>query len=82
MLYNECWIKEQEMLELMTIEQMEKSNAEENEKWVRAEKIAVELWQILQERMRILQQEKVEKEAKMKLVSSLSIYAIVYTLGK
>lgn len=71
--YNEDWTKEQQILESMAIDQIEKANAEENDKWFQAEKIAIQNWQQLQERLKMLRQEKLEKEAKLKLVSTITI---------
>ncbi|XP_075992137.1 U2 small nuclear ribonucleoprotein auxiliary factor 35 kDa subunit-related protein 2-like isoform X2 [Anticarsia gemmatalis] len=67
-LYNdENFIKEQELIEKLMIEQIEKSNKEENEKWVLAERVSLIQWLKLQrEKERMLQQH-LEEEARRKL---------------
>lgn len=50
---------------------IEKTNAEENEKWLCAERIALNQWQKMQEKRKILLQEHLEREAKIIVVSLL-----------
>lgn len=57
------------MLLATEIEIIEKKNAEENEKWLHAERISMEQWQKVQEKKKILLQERLEKEAKIIVVS-------------
>lgn len=57
------------MLLATEIEIIEKKNAEENEKWLHAERISMEQWQKVQEKKKILLQERLETEAKIIVVS-------------
>lgn len=64
----EWYIKQQEIEEELIIEQINKHNDEENEKWIQAEKIAIAQWKKLQEEKERLKQKRLEQEAKLKLV--------------
>ncbi|KAM3959032.1 uncharacterized protein ACR2FA_006872 [Aphomia sociella] len=66
---NECkyLLEEQEALNLLQYEQIEKKNAEENQKWLEAEILAVENWKKLQEKNEIMLQKQLQLEAKLKL---------------
>lgn len=64
-------MQEQNLLEELLIEQINKQNEEENRKWVEAELVATTQWLKLQQYKARLQQEKLEKQAKLKLVSIL-----------
>ncbi|XP_013200470.1 U2 small nuclear ribonucleoprotein auxiliary factor 35 kDa subunit-related protein 1 isoform X2 [Amyelois transitella] len=54
-------------METLEYEQIEKANAIENEKWMKAEMIAIDQWKKLQEMQEILLQKHVEQEARIKL---------------
>lgn len=58
----------------MEIENIERQNNEENEKWLQAEQLAIEQWNKLQESLKMLQQEKLAQEARLKLVSNTRSY--------
>lgn len=62
------WLKEQEELERFEIEQIERSNEKEQQKWLHAETIALEQWRKLQEKKEILRQQRLEQEARIKMV--------------
>lgn len=55
-------------MERFEIEQIERSNKEEQQKWLHAEMIAVEQWRRLQEKREILRQQQLEQEARLKMV--------------
>ncbi|CAH2988621.1 unnamed protein product [Chilo suppressalis] len=61
------WLKEQEELEAFEYEQIERINVLENKKWMEAEKIAIEHWNMLQEGKRLQLQEYLQQEAKLKM---------------
>ncbi|XP_026487464.2 U2 small nuclear ribonucleoprotein auxiliary factor 35 kDa subunit-related protein 2 [Vanessa tameamea] len=61
------WCKEQEALELLEAEQIEKSNKIENDKWVQAEQVALEEWKKIQIKNDSLLQKKLQQQAKLKL---------------
>ncbi|XP_026738263.1 U2 small nuclear ribonucleoprotein auxiliary factor 35 kDa subunit-related protein 2 [Trichoplusia ni] len=67
LLYTENYMQEQNLLEDLLIEQINKQNEEENRKWVEAELVATTQWLKLQQYKARLQQEKLEKQAKIKL---------------
>lgn len=69
----EKWCKDQESLELFELEQIEKSNQEENDKWLKAEQVALEQWKKIQLKNELLRQEKLQQQAKLKLVSTYYI---------
>ncbi|XP_026757184.2 U2 small nuclear ribonucleoprotein auxiliary factor 35 kDa subunit-related protein 2 isoform X2 [Galleria mellonella] len=54
-------------MDLFYYEQIEKQNAEENKKWLEAEKKALEKWKQLQEKKEIMLQKQLEQEIKLKL---------------
>ncbi|CAB3249868.1 unnamed protein product [Arctia plantaginis] len=64
---NESFLKEQELMETLMLEQIKKSNKEENDKWIQAEKINIEQWNKLQEEREKLHQKHLEQVAKIKL---------------
>lgn len=66
---HEEYIKEQLILHTIELEMIERTNAEENEKWLCAERRAIEQWRVLEKKKKILHQERLEKEAKLKIVS-------------
>lgn len=55
------------------LEQIQKSNEEENEKWIKAEKMAIAQWNKLQEEKEKMLQKRLEQEAKLKLVKNYYI---------
>ncbi|XP_022821130.1 U2 small nuclear ribonucleoprotein auxiliary factor 35 kDa subunit-related protein 2 [Spodoptera litura] len=63
----EWYIKQQEIEEQLILEQINKQNEEENEKWIKAEKIAIAQWKRLQEAKERATQKQLEQEAKMRL---------------
>lgn len=63
------WQKEQDEIERFEIEQIERSNEKEQQKWLHAEMIAMEQWQRLQEKNELLRQQRLEQEAKLKMVT-------------
>lgn len=63
------WLKEQDAMELFEYEQIEQSNNEENEKWLKAESKSLAKWKALQDRMKRAHQQRLEKEARIKLVT-------------
>ncbi|XP_059059314.1 U2 small nuclear ribonucleoprotein auxiliary factor 35 kDa subunit-related protein 2-like [Achroia grisella] len=65
------WLKEQEAMDLFEYEQIEKRNAEENQKWIEAEKKGLEKWKQLQEKKEIMLQKQLEVEMKLKLEMQL-----------
>lgn len=70
------WQKEQEELERFEIEQIERSNKEEQQKWLHAEMIAMEQWLKLQEKKEILKQQRLEQEARLKMVIIVLLYIL------
>ncbi|KAJ2953537.1 hypothetical protein O0L34_g1139 [Tuta absoluta] len=60
-------IKEEEELELFKLEQIERSNLIENQKWLRAERVAMEQWRKLQEHKEKLRMQHLEEETKRRL---------------
>lgn len=66
---HEEYIKEQLILHTIELEMIERTNVEENEKWLCAERRAIEQWRVLEKKKKILHQERLEKEAKLKIVS-------------
>ncbi|KAJ8729526.1 hypothetical protein PYW08_001107 [Mythimna loreyi] len=65
--FTDWYIKQQELEEKLLLEQINKQNDEENEKWIQAEKIAIDQWKKLQEEKERLKQKRLEQEAKLKL---------------
>ncbi|XP_045458943.1 U2 small nuclear ribonucleoprotein auxiliary factor 35 kDa subunit-related protein 2 [Melitaea cinxia] len=63
----EKWCKDQESLELIELEQIEKSNQAENDKWLKAEQVALEQWKKIQLQKELLHREKLQQQAKLKL---------------
>lgn len=61
-------LKEQEALDLHEIEEIEKQNDIENEKWLQAEAIAMEKWKKILMKRDMLRQKEIEQQAKLKLV--------------
>lgn len=55
-------------MERFEIEQIERSNAEEQQKWLQAEVIAQEQWRRLQKKKEILRQQRLEQDARLKMV--------------
>lgn len=64
----------------MILEQINRQNEEENEKWIQAEKIAKAQWEKLQEEKEKLKQKRLEQEAKIKLVRKnlLKMYPFIF----
>lgn len=62
-------LKEQEALDLHEIEEIEKQNDIENEKWLQAEAIAMEKWKKILMKRDMLRKMEIEQQAKLKLVS-------------
>lgn len=56
------------LFEELQYEQIELTNKIENEKWLEAEKLAIEKWNKLQQRTILMLEQKLEQEAKLKLV--------------
>lgn len=65
----EVWLEEQKRLEAFEYEQIEKSNIEENRKWMEAEVVAIKRWNALQLKKEQLHQLHLQKEAQRKLVT-------------
>ncbi|KAL0894665.1 hypothetical protein ABMA27_013216 [Loxostege sticticalis] len=63
----EVWLEEQKRLEAFEYEQIEKSNIEENRKWMEAEVVAIKRWNALQLKKEQLHQLHLQKEAQRKL---------------
>ncbi|CAH0726613.1 unnamed protein product, partial [Brenthis ino] len=63
----EEWHKTQEAIEQFEIEQIEKANKIENEKWFKAEQESMEQWRELQTKNELLLQKKLQQQAKLKL---------------
>lgn len=55
-------------MENLLLEQIEKSNKEENDKWIQAEKNNIEQWNKLQEERERVHQKHLEQVAKIKMV--------------
>lgn len=55
------------MVTILEYEQIDLSNKIENEKWLKAEKLAIEQWEKIQHKNNILMQKRLEQEAKLKL---------------
>ncbi|CAK1603305.1 unnamed protein product [Parnassius mnemosyne] len=64
---HEFWIKEQEAIQLLELEKIAILNKEENDKWQKAEKVTMEKWQKLQEKIEHLRQMQLQEEAKLEL---------------
>lgn len=62
-------LKEQEALDLHEIEEIEKQNDIENEKWLQAEAVAMEKWKKILMKRDMLRKKEIEQQAKLKLVS-------------
>ncbi|CAH0603242.1 unnamed protein product [Chrysodeixis includens] len=67
LLHSKEYLQEQDLEEELLIEQINNQNEEENRKWVEAELVAATQWLKLKQYKAKLQQEKLEKEAKLKL---------------
>ncbi|XP_049888100.1 U2 small nuclear ribonucleoprotein auxiliary factor 35 kDa subunit-related protein 2 [Pectinophora gossypiella] len=65
------WVKEQEILEILALEQINKKNMEENEKWVNAETIAMQRWLRWQQKKERRRLQRLEEEAKLQLEREL-----------
>ncbi|KPJ11763.1 U2 small nuclear ribonucleoprotein auxiliary factor 35 kDa subunit-related protein 1 [Papilio machaon] len=62
-----CWLENQEAMYILEIERIEISNKEENDKWEKAEKVAIENWRKLQEKNEQLRLKHLQEIAKRKL---------------
>lgn len=81
-------LKEQEALDLHEIEEIEKQNDIENEKWLQAEAVAMEKWKKILMKRDMLRKKEIEQQAKLKLVSfktflkSCIFYTWILYLGR
>lgn len=69
-------------MENLLLEQIEKSNKEENDKWIQAEKNNIEQWNKLQEERERLHQKHLEQVAKIKMVMYWKNFLLVLTSKK
>ncbi|XP_041978202.1 U2 small nuclear ribonucleoprotein auxiliary factor 35 kDa subunit-related protein 1 [Aricia agestis] len=63
----ERWKEEQIALEKFELNQIKESNQREHEKWLKAEKIALENWSKLQEKLAYMKKTQLEMQAKLNL---------------
>lgn len=75
---DEMWIKQQKYMDIIEYEEIERRNKEENEKWLKADRIAVAKWNELQKKLELDRLKHLEEEIRIQKVFSITrIHRIV-----
>lgn len=72
------WLKDQEDLENFKLEEIQRQNIIENEKWLNADRIAVAHWKKIQEKLELSRLKNLEEEIRIQMVNNKLITFIIH----